>query len=66
MWPLVVTNSVSKRIIQVGLAYFSTEQGTQYTLMMAAATFCIAPLLILFFIAQKQIISSFARSGLKE
>lgn len=66
MWPLVVTNSVSKRIIQVGLAYFSTEQGTQYTLMMAAATFCIAPLLIIFFIAQKQIISSFARSGLKE
>ncbi len=66
MWPLVVTNSVSKRIIQVGLAYFSTEQGTQYTLMMAAATFCIAPLLLLFFIAQKQIISSFARSGLKE
>jgi multiple sugar transport system permease protein len=66
MWPLVVTNSVSKRIIQVGLAYFSTEQGTQYTLMMAAATFCIAPLLIVFFVAQKQIISSFARSGLKE
>jgi multiple sugar transport system permease protein len=66
MWPLVVTNSVSKRIIQVGLAYFSTEQGTQYTLMMAAAAFCIAPLLIVFFIAQKQIISSFARSGLKE
>jgi ABC-type glycerol-3-phosphate transport system permease component len=66
MWPLVVTNSVSKRIIQVGLAYFSTEQGTQYTLMMAAATFCITPLLALFFVAQKQIISSFARSGLKE
>jgi len=66
MWPLVVTNSVSKRIIQVGLAYFSTEQGTQYTLMMAAATFCISPLLAIFFVAQKQIISSFARSGLKE
>jgi multiple sugar transport system permease protein len=66
MWPLVVTNAVSKRVIQVGLAYFSTEQGTQYTLMMAAAAFCIAPLLALFFIAQKQIISSFARSGLKE
>ena len=65
MWPLVVTNSVNKRIIQVGLAYFSTEQGTQYTLMMAAATFCIAPLLAIFFVAQKQIISSFARSGLK-
>lgn len=66
MWPLVVTNSVNKRLIQVGLAYFSTEQGTQYTLMMAAAAFCIAPLLAIFFIAQKQIISSFAHSGLKE
>jgi ABC-type glycerol-3-phosphate transport system permease component len=33
---------------------------------MAASTLSILPLVILFFIAQKQIIESYARSGLKE
>ncbi len=66
MWPLVVTNSESMRPIQVGLAFFAQEQATDYNLMMAAATFCTLPLLALYFIAQKQIIQSFARSGLKE
>lgn len=66
MWPLVVTNSTNMRPIQVGLAFFAQEQGVDYQLMMAAATFCTLPLLILYFFAQKQIIASFARSGLKE
>lgn len=66
MWPLVVTNSTDMRPIQVGLAFFAQEQGTDYHLMMAAATFCTVPLLVLYFFAQKQIIQSFARSGLKE
>ncbi len=65
MWPLVVTNSDEMRPIQVGLSFFAQEAGSQPTLQMAAATFCTIPLLVLFFFAQKQIIASFARSGLK-
>lgn len=65
MWPLIVTNSPDLRVIQVGLSYFSQEQGTDHELLMAASTFCIMPILIVFFFAQKRIISSFARSGLK-
>lgn len=66
IWPLVVTNSDSIRPIQVGLAYFIQEQSTNYTLLMAASTFVILPLVILFFIAQKQIIASYSRSGMKD
>ncbi len=66
LWPLVVTNSDSIRPIQVGLAYFIQEQSTNYTLLMAASTFVVLPLIVLFFIAQKQIIASYARSGLKD
>jgi len=66
MWPLVVTNSPAKRVLQVGLSYFSLESGTDWTLLMAASTFVVAPLVVIFFVAQKQIISSFARSGLKD
>lgn len=65
-WPLIVTNSDRIRPLQVGLAYFSREQSTNYTLLMAATTMAIIPLIILFFVAQKQIIQSQARTGLKE
>ncbi|MEO0082753.1 MAG: carbohydrate ABC transporter permease [candidate division WOR-3 bacterium] len=65
-WPLIVTHSDTIRPLQVGLAYFSREQSTNYTLLMAATTMAIVPLVLLFFVAQKQIIQSQARSGLKE
>ncbi|MBD3370754.1 ABC transporter permease subunit [Candidatus Fermentibacteria bacterium] len=65
MWPLVVTHSEELRVLQVGLSYFNQEQSTNYQLLMAASTFCTMPLLLLFVAAQKQIVSSYARSGLK-
>ncbi|KPJ54171.1 ABC transporter permease [candidate division TA06 bacterium DG_24] len=66
MWPLVMVNSKLLRPIQVGLAYFAQGEATEYTLLMAASTFCIAPLVLLFFVAQRQIIESYAKTGLKE
>jgi len=66
IWPLIVTNSDAIRPVQVGLAYFIQEQSTDYTLLMAASSFVILPLIILFFAAQKQIIASYSRSGLKD
>ncbi len=65
IWPLVVTNSDKIRPIQVGLAYFMQEQSTNYVLLSAASTISVIPLIILFFLAQKQIIASYARSGIK-
>jgi ABC-type glycerol-3-phosphate transport system permease component len=65
IWPLIMTNSDKLRPIQVGLSYFAQEQGTEYGLMMAAATFCVAPVIIIYFMAQKQVIESYAKSGIK-
>ncbi len=65
LWPLVMTNSDSIRPIQVGLAFFAQEQGTEHGLMMAAAVFSIAPLIVTYFFAQKQIIQSLTHTGLK-
>ncbi len=65
LWPLVMTNTPEVRPLQVGLARFSQEQGTSHELMMAAAAFSVAPLIIAYFFAQKQIIQSMATSGLK-
>ncbi|HNW99919.1 MAG TPA: carbohydrate ABC transporter permease [Candidatus Cloacimonadota bacterium] len=66
MWPLVMTNSEELRVLQVGLSYFSQEASSQTTLLMAASTFSILPLVILFLFAQKQIIASAASTGMKD
>jgi len=65
MWPLVVTHSEELRVLQVGLSYFSQEQSSNYQLLMAASTFCMMPLIVLFLMAQKQIVASYSRSGIK-
>ena len=65
MWPLIMIDDPELRVLQVGLSYFSQEASTQTALLMAASTFSILPLVVLFLIAQKQIIASFASSGLK-
>ncbi len=65
IWPLVVTNSENMRVIQVGLAYFMQESGTEWGLLNAASTFTILPLVIGYFIAQRQFKETTALSGLK-
>lgn len=66
MWPLVMTNRPELRVLQVGLSYFNQEASTQTSLLMAASTFSIVPILIIFFLAQKQVIASTAKTGLKD
>lgn len=65
LWPLVMTNTPEMRPLQVGLAVFNQESGTDWELLMAASTFSILPLLLIFFIAQKQFIEGITRSGMK-
>jgi ABC-type glycerol-3-phosphate transport system permease component len=65
LWPLLVTDKESMRPIALGLASFSTEAGTQPQLYMAAATFTIIPVIILFLFVQKQFIEGIARTGIK-
>ncbi len=64
-WPLLVTNSPEWRPIAVGLYSFVQEAGQKIHLMMAGAVITIIPILILYFITQKQFTESIARSGLK-
>jgi len=65
LWPLVMTNTPEMRPLQVGLAVFNQESGTDWELLMAASTFSILPLMFIFFIAQKQFIEGITRSGMK-
>jgi ABC-type glycerol-3-phosphate transport system permease component len=64
-WPLLVTNSPEWRPIAVGLLNFVEEAGQRLNLMMAGAVITVIPILLLYFITQKQFTESIARSGLK-
>lgn len=66
IWPLIVTNSTHLRVLQVGLAYFLSDAGTEWGLLMAASTFSIVPLVIGYFFVQKKFVESQAMTGLKE
>ena len=68
LWPLIVTNSPSNRTLTVGLAIFakSKEANMQWANVCAATFIIVLPLLIAFFIAQKQFIKSFVGAGIKE
>jgi len=49
----------------VGLTVFTGEAGGEFHLLMAAATFCILPVVVVFFALQRFFIEGIARSGLK-
>ncbi len=68
LWPLVVTQSVTNRPLTVGLAIFakSKEADMQWSNVCAATLIIVAPLLITFFIMQKQFMDSFVGAGIKE
>ncbi len=64
-WPLVVTRSERWRPITVGLTAFITEAGPQNELRMAGAVIAVIPVVLAYFLAQKQFTEAIARSGIK-
>lgn len=66
--PLVyLPTDMSQTTLTVGLAFFQQQlqAGGKFTVLMAGAFLSIVPLLIIFFIAQKQFIEGIALSGVK-
>ncbi len=65
LWVLIVTNKDKYRTLTVGLQTFSTDVGTVYNQLMAAATLSIIPIVILFIFTQRYFVRGIARTGLK-
>ncbi|MFM2483972.1 carbohydrate ABC transporter permease [Celerinatantimonas yamalensis] len=69
MWPSLVINSADKNLIATGIRQFFIAQGNyglNWSHIMAASTIAVVPLLILFMISQKTILSGIADNGVKE
>lgn len=65
LWPLIVTGSDNRRTIQLGLKIFLDADASEPQLLMAASAFTILPLLVVYFLAQRQFLEGIASSGLK-
>jgi multiple sugar transport system permease protein len=65
LWPLIITDSDNLRVLTVALSAFQGQFSTQWNLMMAATIVALVPLLLLFFLFQKQLVRSISTSGFK-
>lgn len=68
MWPLLVTNSIEKRTLPVGLAYF--QELYQYAqpdwgLLMAGSLVTMVPVMIIFMFGQKFFVEGIKLTGMK-
>ena len=64
LWPMIATVRPEMRTLMVGLQSFNLESSAQPNLLMAAATFSMVPLVVLFLFLQRHFIQSVARSGI--
>lgn len=65
IWPLIVVRSEEMRTLPVGIAFFSSESGSAFHLIMAAAALATIPVILVFLIFQKQIIKGIVLTGIK-
>lgn len=63
LWPLIATNSNDLQVMTVGLSNFKSSFGTQWNLILAGSVVALIPLVVLFSIFQKQIVSSITLTG---
>lgn len=67
LWPLIITNSIDMRTLQIGIRFFMStlDRGADWGPVMAGSIIALAPALLAFLIAQKQLVRGIAMTGLK-
>ncbi|CAJ1496421.1 carbohydrate ABC transporter permease [[Mycobacterium] kokjensenii] len=65
MWPLVITSGDRWRVLTVATAALQSRYNAQWTLVMAATTVAMIPLIVLFVTFQRRIVQSIVVTGIK-
>jgi multiple sugar transport system permease protein len=65
MWPLVITSGSKWQVLTVATAGLQSRYNAQWTLVMAATTVAIVPLIVLFVTLGRHIVRSIVVTGLK-
>jgi multiple sugar transport system permease protein len=64
-WPFILLNSQEKFPLTVGLAAFRSQYDTQWELLMAGSLLALLPTLLVFVVAQRQIIEGVSFTAVK-
>jgi multiple sugar transport system permease protein len=64
-WPLIATRSMGMRTVEVGISSFHSFYYSNWPYQMAAAVTAIAPILVIFFLAQRYFVRGIQLTGLK-
>ncbi len=65
LWPMIVTNSITKITLPVGLQSLLSPYGNNYDILIAGSCFAIIPILILFAMFQRYFIEGMTAGGVK-
>ncbi|MCM8775774.1 MAG: carbohydrate ABC transporter permease [Candidatus Omnitrophica bacterium] len=65
MWPLIVMNTHKKFTLPIGLAYFKSLHGTDWTLLMAGSMMMVFPILLVFIFCQRFFVEGIKLTGIK-
>lgn len=65
LWPLLMTNSMSMRTLEVGLSVFKTQYTVNWPLQMAGSMIIQLPIIILFMFTQRYFTKGIALTGMK-
>jgi ABC-type glycerol-3-phosphate transport system permease component len=67
LWPLIITSQEEMRTLQIGIRFFmnTLERGADWGPVMAGSIIALAPTLVVFLVAQKQLVQGIAMTGLK-
>ena len=65
LWPLLMTNSLSMRTLEVGLSVFKTQYTVNWPLQMAASMLIQLPIILLFVFTQRYFTRGIVLTGMK-
>lgn len=65
IWPLIMTNSVKKFVLELGLSTLANRNAMDYGLQMSGAVFSIIPIVAAFLVLRKQFVTGITMTGMK-
>lgn len=66
MWPLLMAENEKMYTIQIGMAMLKGSEGDNLGVILAGAVVCIVPVMLVFILGQKYIVSGMVSGGVKE
>lgn len=65
LWPLLVTNSMDKRTVQIGMQMLHNSEAAEYGIVLAGAVMILVPSTLVFIIGQKYLIKGMTAGAVK-